>query len=161
MRKILFCFISLLVFSSCTVSISRPPPIGLWKSERPDLTLNIESADDSGHRGIYVKDDIPNEIVIFVAPGHNEMSIFDASVFDFATQQSVGSLDKSLFTGSWKLREGRLRLNLFRPVTFGEETIKTIVFENITDSVSPDEIFGESLNDVTEEGNNGSEKSTK
>lgn len=158
MRKILLCFIGMLVFSSCTVSISRPPPIGLWKSEHPNLTLSIESADDSGHRGIYVKDDIPYEVVVFVAPGHNEMSVFDTSVFDFTTQQTVTYLHNPLFIGGWKLKGGKLQLKLFDPITIGEKAVKTIVFEDISDKVSPEEIFGEILNEVSEEGDVQSER---
>ena len=154
-RKLILCLISLTLLTSCTVSNSEPLPIGIWKSDIPDLTIYSNNLNRGPYRGIYVYEGAPYDIAVLLHVAFKSITIYNAYVYDSSTKKSNYSVGgEMLFTGSWKLRRGNLRLKLVRPMKIEGKTIRTIVFRNIEGEVKPEEIFGDIFGGTTNEAQN-------
>lgn len=125
---IIFCAVLFFGLSSCT-TYKLVVPVGLWQSDNPSITLDIEN-EERAHYGTYIKDS--EEVVIYIVFGHvsNLLSVYDEIVND-DNYKGVWD-DYEYFVGHWKVKDDKIYFALL-PKWQEMHGIKEIVFTKIED----------------------------
>lgn len=137
-RRLMIMFLTVLLLftmSSCFlyfVNTAGPIPYGVWKSEDPELTLDI-NPDVYPYNGIYVVDGEKIEVTI------GGFSIYD--FFEIWPLEGSGIdltvYGNAYFNGTFKRKKDKIYYTL-KPYWQDKTDYKTIVFEKIGDYDPPE-----------------------
>jgi hypothetical protein len=107
----------------------REPSPGVWRSDYPDITLNITGNDDKYH-GIYIKDGEEVEIYIYLNYFAYRFSIYGARIYRYDDPH-----DNYYFNGRYIVENDRIYytlLPIFQEIYDIEEIVFTRVVEDST-----------------------------
>ena len=127
-----FLLLVLVLFTSCFRTKKYAIPYGLWKSDDPDITLNIVSGVQMASTGVYI---INGEAVDVFLTFRLAQAFYIQNVNAYHFDENYGdwsiSGDNYYFNGEFKLKDGKLYYYAHCSEHSGYEKLEkiTIVFD--------------------------------